>query len=379
MWIPTRSSNKTCFQRRKTGIKAQYPETNSANTSLTGTTSEHPEIQHCRSLSSAESEHARLIPDVWNDPENWRKREQLAHRSPSRKPPTRVLTTAIALSLFFNIVTANPLQLTIDNLTLISDKGDSTLLRNAAELIHQEQAVYPLKFGLKLDKALKVFFYYDPKSASARLHAVPYWSGGIARAGSEIHIYGRDRSQWLSTLKHELLHTLLGQNEISIPVWFNEGLAQWQAGQMDWSSFMELGTATAREQLIPLVDLDVILSFNHKRASLAYGQSLDATRFLIKRYGESILPYLLRADDLGFRQRFKLETGEDLIDFEIAWRESLETRFWFFKISTIPGVLWALSPLIVILAWFLKRQRGKKKLREWDDEDRINNEPKYFA
>ncbi|MCK5793903.1 MAG: hypothetical protein KAH12_04310 [Anaerolineales bacterium] len=252
-------------------------------------------------------------------------------------------------------------------------------MRQAAELIYQEQVGYPLKYGLRLDKELKVFFYYDPKSVGSRLHAVPYWSGGIARSGSEIHIYGRNRSQWLSTLKHELFHTLLGQNEIGIPVWLNEGLAQWQAGQMDWGGFMELGTATARGKLIPLVDLDVILSFNHKRASLAYGQSLDATRFLIKRYGESILPYLLRADELGFRQRFKLETGEDMIDFEIAWRESLESRFWFFKISTIPGVLWALSPLIVILAWFLKRQRGKQKLQEWEAEDQINNEPKYFA
>ncbi len=245
-------------------------------------------------------------------------------------------------------------------------------------MIYQEQGSYPLKYGLKLNKDLKVFFYYDQKSA-ARIHAVPYWSAGIARAGSEIHIYGQNRSQWLSTLKHELFHTLLGQNEISIPVWLNEGLAQWQAGQMDWGSFMELGTATARGKLIPLVDLDVILSFNHKQASLAYGQSLDATRFLIKRHGESVLPYLLRADDIGFRQRFELETGESIIDFEIAWRESLESRFWFFKISTLPGVLWALSPLIVILAWFLKRQRGKKKLQEWEVEDRINDEPKYFA
>lgn len=267
------------------------------------------------------------------------------------------------------MLNADVLQLRSGKLTLTSDRGDSTLLRQAVQLIHQEQSSYVLKYGLSLDKELKVYFYYDKKAMGSRMHAVPYWSAGIARAGSEIYIFGQNRRQWLSTLKHELFHTLLGQNEISIPVWLNEGLAQWQAGQMAWSGFMELGTATARSRLIPLVDLDVILSFNHKRASLAYGQALDATRFLINRHGESVLPYLLRADDLGFRERFKMETGEDLIDFEIAWRENLESRFWFFKISTIPGILWALSPLIVVMAWVLKRQRGKQKIQEWEQEE----------
>ena len=281
--------------------------------------------------------------------------------------------------LLFNFSSALPLQLKLNNLTLMSDRNDSTLLRQAVQLIQREQKVYPRKYGLSLNKELKIYFYYDIKSAGSRIHSVPYWSGGIASAGSEIHIYGRNRSQWLTTLKHELFHTLLGQNQINIPVWLNEGLAQWQAGQMDWSGFVELGTATARGNLIPLVDLDVILSFNHKRAALAYGEALDATRFLISRQGETILPLLLQVDNLGFRERFELESGEDLVDFEIAWRKDLERRFWFFKISTIPTVLWAFSPLIVILAWFLKRRRGKQKIEEWEQEDRFRDEPKYFA
>ncbi len=262
---------------------------------------------------------------------------------------------------------------------MMSDKGDSTLLLGAVELVRQEQQFYEALFGLRLEDELEIRFYYNPEKVGTRLHATPYWSAGMARSGSEIAIFGRNRNQWLTILKHELFHALLGQNEVGIPVWLNEGLAQWHAGQMDWGSFMELGGATARGNLIPLVDLDVVLSFNHKRASLAYGQALDATRFLIKRQGESILPYLLRTDELGFRERFKAETGEDLIDFEIAWREDLEKRFWFFKISRIPGTLWAISPLIVVLAWYLKRRKGKKKLDEWEQEESSQDEPKYFA
>jgi hypothetical protein len=278
-----------------------------------------------------------------------------------------ILLLILSLAVFLN---ADALRLTSGNIQLNSDRGDSTLLRQAVYIIQKEKKIYPNKFGLTLDKPLKIYFYYDQDAMGQHLHAVPYWSGGIARSGTEIHIYGSNRNQWLSTLSHELFHALLGQNDIKIPVWLNEGLAQWQSGQSDWGHFMELGTATAREQLIPLVDLDVILSFNHKRASLAYGQALDATRYLIKTQGESILPFLLRNDDLSFRERFKIETKGDLIDFEIDWRKDLETRLWFFKISQIPPMLWAFSPLLVILAWFIKYRRGKEKLQEWELEER---------
>lgn len=281
--------------------------------------------------------------------------------------------------VLLGLVAAQPLVYRSGKLTIYSDRGDSTLLRNAHNLITTEQQYYEAIFGLTLNKELTVRFFYNPDEVGSRLHAVPYWSAGLARSGSEVLIYGRNRNQWLGTLKHELFHALLGQNEVRIPVWLNEGLAQWHAGQMHWGGFMELGAATARGQLIPLVDLDVILSFNHKRASLAYAQSLDAVRFLIKRQGESILPYLLRADELSFKERFEAETGEDIISFEIAWRESLEERFWFFKISQIPGVLWAISPLIVVLAWYLKRRRGKQKLEEWEQQEAVEDEPKYFA
>ena len=293
--------------------------------------------------------------------------------------PSKFFKTLLVLVLFVSALFADGLKYQTGKLTIYTDRGDSTLLRSAHQMIQTESRMYSAKYGLTLDQPLSIWFYFDPDAAQGRLHAVPYWSAGIAKSGSEIHIYGQNRAQWLSTLRHELFHALLGQNEVSLPVWLNEGLAQWQAGQTDWGGFMELGTATARGDLIPLVDLDVVLSFNHKKASLAYGQALDATRFLIKRQGQSILPFLLRSDELSFRERFELETGEDLIDFEIAWREDLETRFWFFKISQIPTILWALSPLIVILAWYLRRLRNQRKLKEWELEEQIKDEPKYFA
>jgi len=299
--------------------------------------------------------------------------------TPIRSSKTIVPWLCVILFLGSLSLSAETLVLRSGNFTIMSDRGDSTLLRNAITLIQNEQPAYRSLFNLQLDQPLDISFYYDPNELGTRLHAVPYWSAGMAKSGAKVLIYGRNRNQWLTTLRHELFHALLGQNQITVPVWLNEGLAQWHAGQLKWGGFLELGAATARGRLIPLVDLDVILSFNHKQASLAYAQALDATQFLIKRQGLSILPFLLVADERSFRERFKAETGESLIDFEIAWREELESRLWFFKISQIPGLLWAISPLIVILAWYLKRRRGKMKMDAWDAEEGQPDEPKYFA
>lgn len=279
------------------------------------------------------------------------------------------IKTFILLCILTSTLLALPTRLRTDNLLLSSDRGDTTLLRQAYHVIQQERSTYISKFGLELNRGISVYFYHDKDELAPRVHTVPYWSGGVAQAGSEIHVFGHNRMDWMTTLKHELFHILLHQNEVDIPVWLNEGLAQWYSGQSDWGKFVQLGTATARGKLIPLVDLDVVLSFNHKRASLAYGQALDATKFLIKHQGATILPYLLKPGDMSFRERFLNETGESIIDFEIAWREDLESRLWYFKVSQIPGVLWALSPLIVILSWFLKYRRGRKKMQEWEVED----------
>ena len=116
--------------------------------------------------------------------------------------PTPTYLVILALLIFPIVNLAGVLQLHSGNLTLSSDKGDSTLLKQAEIIIRLEQKGYELKYGLRLEKELAVYFYYDKDALGPRLHAVPYWSGGIARSGSEIHIYGQNRTQWLSTLKH---------------------------------------------------------------------------------------------------------------------------------------------------------------------------------
>ena len=274
---------------------------------------------------------------------------------------------------------AQSMTIQLGRFTLHGDQWDQELMDRAVEVIHAEQATYVERYGLSLDHPVEIWFHYDPQSLGQHVHAAPYWSSGIARAGREIHVFGRDRTQWLSTLRHELFHTLIAQHGIRIPIWLNEGLAQRQAGQEYWQGFTELGTATVRGALFPLVDLDAVMTFHHKQAALAYAQALDATRFLVERYGKSVLPYLLQPDDRSFKERFLAETGTDLIDFEIAWRDNLEARFWFFRIAEIPGILWTLTPLIVILAWVLRKRRNSKKLEEWEYEEGLKESPRYDA
>ena len=66
------------------------------------------------------------------------------------------------------------------NLSLMSDKGDSTLLITAVDLIREEQKHYEALFGLRLEEELEIRFYYNPDKVGTRSHSAPYWKIGRA-------------------------------------------------------------------------------------------------------------------------------------------------------------------------------------------------------
>jgi hypothetical protein len=254
-------------------------------------------------------------------------------------------------------------------LTFTVDRPDTNLLLQADQELRNLDLVFGALSGLRVQDSIRVNFYFNRQLAGDVLPDAPYWSGGIARSGNQIHIFSQDRRSWYTTLKHELVHTVLRQNDIRVPTWFEEGLAETFADQWTWRDFNNLGSAVMRRQVIPLIDINRLNTFNRSQAQLAYSQSMHVTRFLMKRHGEDVIQRLLAMGDVNFRDHFNAVTSESLADFEIAWRDHLKREFWFFGISQIPGWLWVLMPLIVVVAFVQKFISGRRQLKEWADEE----------
>ncbi|MDO9079541.1 MAG: peptidase MA family metallohydrolase, partial [Desulfuromonadales bacterium] len=97
-------------------------------------------------------------------------------------------------------------------------------------------------------------------------------------------------------LYHEYAHVLiraLARNHV--PLWLNEGLAQWAAGE----STIHLEARLAQgEKIIPFSRFEKSFGgLSPAEVSLAYGQSLSLTNFLIEHFGEAQIIELLK--DLG--------------------------------------------------------------------------------
>ncbi|MCF7802016.1 MAG: hypothetical protein K9N34_08350 [Candidatus Marinimicrobia bacterium] len=261
------------------------------------------------------------------------------------------------------------LMLQEGNLTLVTDSQDTTLLRDAAGRTTEIAREIESLTGLRLRDSLTIFFINNLERVRHFIPTAPTWSGGLTTDPNTLYVYDNNPVHWPTTLRHELTHVMVAQNDVTIPIWFNEGLAQYVAGNWSWNGYITLGNAVLRSDVIPLTDLGMVLTYSRKKAELGYAEALSAFKYMLERQGKTILPLLLVASDMTFNERYEMAARETILDFEIGWRQHLERSYAFFRLAKFPDVLWLLMPFLVLAGWLLMRYRNKKKLKQWELEE----------
>jgi hypothetical protein len=177
------------------------------------------------------------------------------------------------------------------------------------------------------------------------------------------------------TLVHETFHVYLGElmrrAGVSVPLWFNEGLAQWVARQELNPTMLNLLQTKARENsLIPFRSLSERFPGEEGLSRLAYAQSLSFIEWLEERKSgtiRSILASLETGQD--FASALRGFTGGDIRNLEPAWRSSIAGRHSFFRTFFSQLTLFSILSLVAIAAYIryrIKRRRTRRKLEEED-------------
>ena len=177
-------------------------------------------------------------------------------------------------------------------------------------------------------------------------------------------------------LLHELTHIYLHRLYPSrtggpLPGWFHEGLAVHTSGGMNRSMHRALVRARLFRRFITLEQLRRIVHTSAGLSELAYAQSVVAVQFMDDLYGPGIFRSLfvgLRAGD-SFRSAFASAAGESLDVFQTRYQVELLQRYNLLLIAADPNVLFILLPLLVIIAYFTKRWRGRLITAKWKEED----------
>lgn len=206
----------------------------------------------------------------------------------------------------------------------------------------------------------------------------PDWSVGCAFPTRGLVVVRSPRTD-LSPLhldqiiEHELAHVATGRalGDIRIPRWFDEGIATTVAGEWRLDENARLAAAARSDRLIPLAEITLAFPSDADDAALAYAQSFRAVELLIRESGANGIAGLIGA--VGTSGSFEgglrslVGLGTDAFDEHFA--RSLRTRFRGPPVLLRGGLLFVALALLLAGAAASKALRGRRRVREWDEED----------
>lgn len=164
------------------------------------------------------------------------------------------------------------------------------------------------------------------------LTRAPAWSGGIYDGKIRIPVGGlRERTEVLEkVIFHEYAHAVVHRmGGGRVPVWLNEGIAQYEDGRNEGRDDMFRYLASA-EKLVPLKYLEgSFMGLNQNQAIVAYAEALSAVKYIVDEYGMGILTGLLSSyrDGKGSERAIKDTFQMTYDEFQESWIRNLKKRY----------------------------------------------------
>jgi hypothetical protein len=167
-------------------------------------------------------------------------------------------------------------------------------------------------------------------------------------------------------LRHELAHVALHRyiGAARIPRWFDEGYAEWAAGEMDTQGAWQLRIAFARQRGPMLDSLELSWPVMSSDARVAYLLAASVVEYLVRESGPHALALFLqrwRATQ-HFEQALASTYGLSLDQLEIHWRRDVKKRYGWLAVVTQTSVAFTIMAVLVLVLYFIRRRRDRARL-----------------
>ncbi|MCC6300584.1 MAG: hypothetical protein IT314_14920 [Anaerolineales bacterium] len=210
-------------------------------------------------------------------------------------------------------------------------QGDSAFAQSAMNAALAGVRAINEIFPVDLSEPIDIFIY--PSQNDLAFLGAETWTAGHADPALGVVLVavepGLDQSlQMDQRLPHELMHVLLyrhiGAGYNNLPAWLREGLATLVEINPTVEYDRTLLDASARGQLIPLLDLCDSFPTQPDSAFLAYAESRSFTAHLRDTFGSSKLLDLSRAyaDGVACDRGVEVTYGASFAQLELNWRQS---------------------------------------------------------
>lgn len=211
----------------------------------------------------------------------------------------------------------------------------------------------------------------------------PPYAEGVAYNGLHLVLLsmmaprGADAVDLDEVFRHELAHVAL-EDAVKghhVPVWFNEGLAIWLSGEKQVDRLGKLVNASLSGSLLPLAELDRSFPRDTSEVSIAYAESADMVRFLLRRTDQLRFNAMIErvAEGQPFERAIAEAYTSDLRKLEFQWRSDVEKRYSMFPILSAGGFVWFIGLGALGLAYVRRRRRTRAILERWGREEAIED------
>lgn len=207
---------------------------------------------------------------------------------------------------------------------------------------------------------------------------IPDWGRGCAFPDQQVIVlkaFEETPESVRETITHELSHVMLHQavRGQPIPRWFDEGVAMWQAREWRMGQSTRMAEAVLFHRIVPLGEIEQVLSFDTSKAQLAYVESFLSILFLLQISGRDVLHRIVQAIEEGesFERALHRATGYTAAQFSRAWEEYARRRYNIALILIHGPYFWIGMVGLFLLAYGIKRSRSKRKKQEWEQEERL--------
>ncbi len=295
----------------------------------------------------------------------------------------RIFLILIALSgVSFNSArSADSKRVTLDEwgVTIEHRASDEKVASEVASICREALPRLSSELGLATVEPFHVFLVPDVGDYERKLGLrLPSWGIAFAFAEDRIMIVDvpRATNAWNSldkVIPHEISHMLLAQRApgVRMPLWFMEGLAQWQAREWTVVESWRLMEDVWGNRVPGLDQIESAMPADENQARDAYRVAYSAFQF---RFGDQpeLLPGFLdevvRRGDFGeaFESYWKETEGQYAARFDEYISSKYKNNLLVFQ----TGPLFTLASLLFIVVLFKTWLANRRRLKRMADEER---------
>ncbi len=250
---------------------------------------------------------------------------------------------------------------------------------------HSFRTEASLRLGQPVLSKVRVRLAEDPtQMASLAPTGAPYpkYAVGVAYSKLELilltqtPVHPNTDHDLLEVFRHELAHLALEEavQGARVPLWFNEGLAVHLSRENAFARTQTLWTAVVSGNLIPLAEIERHFPDDIVGVPLAYAQSADVVRYLLRTEDQERFRSLIKRLRRGqaFEAAMSDAYGLDSFSLERVWQADAESRYTVWPVLMSGTLVWGGALVLVVLAWRRKRQRQEATLRRWAREEALD-------